>query len=501
MSEKIDGPAEPPKTRPADQQTQANETHAVTDSPALEGRMGVFELMMTVLAFTAPIVVVTAFIPFVLVFGGIGAPTIFGIGAVLLLFFAVGYTTMTRFLPNPGAFYAYITAGLGRPIGLASSFVALFGYLVMAIGTYCFLGVVASSLVATTFGGPTIEWYWLTLTSIAITGVLGYFRIDLSAKVLSLAMICEVLIVAIYDAAVFIDGGPAGRSLQPFTWDAVTSGSLGLGVLFAAGSFLGFEATAIFREEVKNPRRTIPVATYLCVVFIGALYVVTSWLTTVAYGPAGSVKMALTDPAGMVSNSAEQYVGVWARDVITVLVVTSAFAAVLSVQNILSRYVFSLGTDRVLPTGLSKVHPRHGSPYVSSLLITIISALALVLSIGADPILLYTKLAGIGGFGLMVLIFLTGVSVVVFFRRHPHHTAEATVWHTIVAPVLGAIGMGAVLYLSLTNFTLVTGGSKTEAITLQVSLWTVFVVGLVVAVVFRSKRPDTYARIGRQKVG
>jgi amino acid transporter len=490
----------PPRSRAG--QAQADGVQAgAEDAHTLEGHMGVFELMMTVLAFTAPIVVVTAFIPFVLIFGGIGAPAIFGIAAVLLLFFAVGYTTMSRFLPNPGAFYAYITAGLGRPLGLASSFVAVFGYAMMAVGTYMFLGVVASSLVDMTFHGPTITWYWLSLAAVALTGLLGYLRIDLSAKVLTVAMICEVVIVAILDLAVFADGGPQGRSLEPFTWNALTSGSLGLGLLFAAGSFLGFEATAIFRDEVKNPSKTIPRATYLCVLLIGVLYVATSWLTTVAYGPSKTLDVAFVDPSGMVPGAAEQFVGVWARDVMTILVVTSAFAAVLSVQNILSRYVFSLGTDRVLPSRLGEVHPTHGSPYISSLLITAISAIGIVVSVGADPIALYAKIAGIGGFGLMLLIFLTGLAVVVFFRRHPHYAAKATVWHTVVAPLLGSAGMGTVLYLSLNNFTLVTGGSMAEAVVLQVVLWVIFAAGLVAAVVFRTSRPDSYARIGRQKVG
>jgi hypothetical protein len=61
--------------------------------------------------------------------------------------------------------------------------------------------------------------------------------------------------------------------------------------------------------------------------------------------------------------------------------------------------------------------------------------------------------------------------------------------------------MGAVLYLSITHFKLVTGGSMEEAVILQVALWVIFVAGLVAAAVFRSTRPDTYARIGRQKVG
>lgn len=469
--------------------------------PRLKGHMGTVQLLLTVLAFTAPIVVVAVFIPFVLDFGGMGAPADFGIAGGLLLLFTVGYTTMTRFIPNPGAFYAYITAGLGRTIGLASSFAAIFGYVTFAIGLYLFLGSAASSLIATTFGGPTISWYYLSLGGVAVTGALGYFRIDLSAKVLTIAMMCEVLIVAIYDAAVFWDGGPVGRSLEPFTFHAVTSGSVGIGVLFAVVSFLGFEATAIFREEVKNARRTIPRVTYLSVVLIGLLYVLTSWLTMVAYGPTKSARAALTNPAGMVPDAAAHYVGGWARDVMTVLVVSSAFAAVLSVQNIISRYTYSLAVDRVLPRRLASVHPHHGSPYTSSLAITAFSFFAVLASVRADPILLYTQLAGIGGFALMVLIFLTGLAVIAFFRRERHHAAEATLWHTTIAPFLGAAGMAVVLYLSFTHFTLITGGSESAAVVLQVLFWAIFVAGLVAATLYRLMRPETYARIGRQNVG
>ena len=77
------------------------------------------ELVLTVLAFSAPLTVVIAWIPFLVIYNGIGAPTAFVVAAVLLLVFSVGFTTMTRYILNPGAFYAYITAGLGRSRALA----------------------------------------------------------------------------------------------------------------------------------------------------------------------------------------------------------------------------------------------------------------------------------------------------------------------------------------------------------------------------------------------
>ena len=118
---------------------------APTDPPrTLQGRIGVVELMLTVLAFSAPLTVVAAFAVFVLSYNS-SAPIAFAVAVALLMLFAVGYTTMTKYLPNPGAFYAYITAGLGRHLGLGSSFLAMFGYVAMGVGTVAFFGTVASS--------------------------------------------------------------------------------------------------------------------------------------------------------------------------------------------------------------------------------------------------------------------------------------------------------------------------------------------------------------------
>jgi amino acid transporter len=462
--------------------------------------MGVLGLVLTVLAFSAPILVVTGVTPFIFNFGGIGAPMYFLIAMILLLIFAVGYTTMTRYLPNPGAFYAYITAGLGRPLGLGASFLALLAYMAMGIGTYVFFAVMVKNLVEVVFNGPSIPWWIYAIGCAAVTGFLGYFRVDLSAKVLSVVMACEILIVGVFDLAVLRNGGPQGRTLEPFSFHALTEGSPGLALLFAATCFLGFEATAVYREEVKDPRRTVPRATYIAVGLVGIFYAVAAWLLVVAYGKDHVLKVAETNFAGMFSDATAQYLGIWGRDILNILVVTSAFACVLSVQNILSRYTYSLGVDRVLPSALGRVHPRHGSPYLSSVGVTSVTILALIviaLSTG-DLAAVYSQLAGTGGFAVLLLMMLTSVAVLAFFRRR-RDIVDASVWSTVVAPGLSAIGLGVVLYLAVTNFTVMTGGQIQVAVGFQVAVWGVFVVGVVTALIFRSRRPSTYRRIGRQE--
>ncbi|WP_396910563.1 APC family permease [Mycolicibacterium sp.] len=493
MTDQVNIP--PPLTAPVVQ------TSADGAARKLQGRIGVVELMLTVLAFSAPLTVVAAFAVFVLSYNR-SAPIAFAVAIVLLLLFAVGYTTMTRYLPNPGAFYAYITAGLGRHAGLGSSFLAMFGYVTMAVGTVAFFGTIASSLVSDTFYGPDIPWYVYSLLCVTVTGVLGYFRIDLSAKVLSVVMGCEILIVLIFNVAVMANGGPEGRSLEPFSLGGFAADDVGLAVLFAATCFLGFEATAIFREETKDPDKTVPRATYGAVLFIGVFYLVSIWLLIVAYGPSQAQTVAVDDYAGMFPNAVTLYVGPWATDVVRVLLCSSIFACLLSVQNILSRYTYSLGVDNVLPDPLGRVHPKHGSPYISSVAVTAVLLVVLggVAIAGADPGVVYASLAGTGGFAVLVLMFLTGVSALVFFWKRPD-IADRRVFHMFIAPLLSAISMATVLYLAITNFTHMTGGSTMQAIALQITLWATFIIGIAMAAVYKVRRPETYRRIGRQRVG
>lgn len=467
------------------------------DSHALKGKIGTVELVMTVLAFSAPIVVVASFAPFVIIYDGAGAPLAYVVGAVLLLLFAVGYTAMSRYLPNAGAFYAYITAGLGRPMGLGASLMAMLGYILMAVGTVAFFGIATRGLVVDVFHGPQIAWQVYSLACLLGTGILGYFRIDLSAKVLLFAMSAEIAIVLLFDIAVFGKGGPQGISPEPFSWGAFSSGSVGLAVLFAATSFLGFEATAVFREETKDPDKVVPRATYAAVIFIGLFYIIGVFAVITAYGHSHAQTEATNHYVTMFNDAMQSYVGVLGRDVVQVLVVSSAFACLLSVQNIMARYVFSLGVDEVLPAALGRANPKHGSPSIASVTVSAVLAATLATQMWKDPALVYGKLAGAGGFAILVLMFLTGVSVVAFFRTG--RDGAPSLWHRLIAPAGSAASMAVVIYLATTNFTTMTGGSRADAVTLQVILWGTYLVGIVLAYVYKAKRPHVFARIGRQQ--
>lgn len=430
----------------------------------LSGRLGTGAIVFMVIAAAAPLTVVGGNVPLAVAGGnGVGAPVGFLIAALVLLLFSVGFVTMTPHVREAGAFFSYVTAGLGSRAGLGAAFVALVAYTAIQVGIYGYMGWAANDLV-TYFGGPEVPWPVYAFATLAVVAVLGYRHIDLSARVLGVALVLEIAVMAALDLAIFATGGAEGPVLSSFAPSSVLAPGLGVAVLFALTGFIGFEATAVFRDEARDPERTVPRATYLAVLVIGAFYAVSCWALITAAGAAQAVPVAERTLAGegnMMLDFASQYLGEGPRDVMNVLLITSLFACVLSFHNVLARYQFTLAGKGVLPSRLAAVNPRHAAPSTSSVVQTVTAAVVLLVFVllGLDPLVgVFGSMAGVSTVGMVTLMLLTSVAALVFFSRHPD-LRRTQLLRTRVAPVLAVLGLLASAWLVLSNFTLVTGGS------------------------------------------
>lgn len=447
-----------------------------TASPAehdrrLTGRLGTGAIVFMVIAAAAPLTVIGGNVPLAVAGGnGIGAPVGFLLAALVLLVFSVGFVTMTPHVSEAGAFFSYITTGLGSRAGLGAAFVALVAYTAIQVGVYGYMGWAANDLV-TYFGGPDIAWWVYSFVTMAVVAVLGYRHIDLSSKVLGVALVLEISIMLALDVAVFARGGANGPVLASFAPSHAFSDGLGVAVLFALTGFIGFEATAVFRDEARDPERTIPRATYLAVIIIGVFYAASCWALIWAAGAQDATAVAqrtLDGDGNMMLDTAKQYLGSGLRDVMNALLISSLFACVLSFHNVLARYLFTLGNKGVLPSRLGDTSPKHHAPSFASVVQTVTAAvlLAVFAVVGLDPLVgVFGSMAGVATVGMVLLMTLTSVAVLVFFARHPDRAAGRPL-KTRVAPVLAIVGLLVSLWLVLSNFTLVTGGSTGVSIVL-----------------------------------
>jgi amino acid transporter len=438
--------------------------NAPSAQPHLTGRLGSVGIVFMVIAAAAPLTVIGGNMPLAMGLGnGAGAPVGFLIAALVLLVFSIGFVTMTPHVPEAGAFFSYVTLGLGRRMGKGIAVVALIAYTAIQVGIYGYIGWAIDDTVRF-YGGPQIPWAVYSFAILAIVALLGYRHIDLSAKVLGVALALEISIVVLLDLVIAAKPGPAGLTLDSFRPDVFTQGSLGIAVLFALTGFIGFEATAVFRDEARDPGRTIPRATYAAVLIIGAFYAVTCLAFVVAIGPdqvAAVAQRTLDGDANMLLDTTGDTLGRVGRDVVNVLLLTSLFACVLSFHNVIARYQFVLAAKGLLPRRLAGVHDRHHSPAFSSLVQTVTAGVivAILAILGIDPLGgVFGSMAGVATVGMVLLMLTTSVAVLVYFMRHREH-ADGRVWKTRIAPALVCLGLLACLWLVLSNFTLVTGGS------------------------------------------
>lgn len=439
---------------------------ATADAPPkrrLTGRLGVGAIVFMVIAAAAPLTVIGANVPLAIGIGnGIGAPVGFLIAAVVLLIFSIGFVTMTPHVKEAGAFFSYVTAGLGSRFGLGAALVALVAYTAIQVGVYGYMGWAANDLV-TFFGGPELPWWLYSFATMAVVAVLGFRHIQLSARVLGVALVLEISVVVLLDVVIFATGGDSGFVAETFAPENVFTGAIGVAVLFALTGFIGFEATAVFRDEARDPARTIPRATYLAVIIIGVFYALSCWalITGVGAGNAvGAAQATLAGEGNLMLDTAERYVGVVVRDLMQILLITSLFACVLSFHNVIARYQFTLANKGVLPARLGLSNPKHSAPSASSVVQSITAAVVLLVLVlvGLDPLVgVFGSMAGVATVGMVVLMLLTSIAVLVFFARR--RTLARNAFTTRVAPVLAVLGLAASLWLVLSNFTLVTGGS------------------------------------------
>lgn len=463
------------------------------------GAVGMWDLVFFVVAAAAPLSVMSGVSPLAIGFGGVQAPGGYLTGGIVMAIFAVGFTTMSRYVPNAGAFYAYIGQGLGRSVGVGAAFVALVSYISIAISFIPALGVFAHDTFDSLFGLDAHWGLWAIIGG-AIVACLGYLNVTLSAKVLGVLLGLEVLILLVFALPVLVQGGAEGLSFDSF--NLVDMFGPGVGALFVLsfGAFLGFESTAIYSEEARDRTRTVSRATYVAVGFLAVFYTIVVWAVIMAYGQKDAVAEATADPTNMFFTATEEWVGAAASDMMRVLIVTSTLAAALAFHNAASRYVHALAREGVLPRAGATTNPRTGSPSLASLFI---SALALVVIVvftmfGADPYLhTFLWLNGIGIPGIIGLQVLCSAAIVAFFARSPR---GVHIVKRLIAPLVATIALGVALTLIAKNLDLLTGADTAVNVGLMSIIPAAFVIGVLVAQRIRRTNPAVYEELTTTEV-
>ncbi|WP_328971157.1 APC family permease [Streptomyces sp. NBC_00239] len=480
-------------------------TYKGQDRALRAGRLGTAGLLLSVLAASAPLMVVAGVMPTTFgVMGIVGQPLLFVILGVVLVLFSVGYAEMSRHVHNAGAFYAYIARGLGPTAGAGASFVALVAYSAMQVGVYGILGFEVSGLCAT-YLDAEVAWWIPALAAVAVTGALGWLKIDLNARVLGVLLLIECVLVVIFDVAALADPGKEGLSLHAFNPETLGGAGLGTALCFCIAAFVGFEQSPVYAEETSKPHIVVSRVMFLAVGFAALFFALSSWALTVATGPGAIVESSAKAGPGLLFGLTEARLGTAFTDILHVLFVTGMFAAMLSFHNVVARYAFAMGREGLLPAAFGRTSPTSGAPATGSLLQTVISVLVVgAFAVSDDkpvgdptaPVLqLFTWMGNVGALGVILLMATASFAVIAFFVRRG--AAGAQIWRLVAAGLAGLALLGIAVY-TVKDFDVLVGSGPGSTLNwvLPGVIAVAVAVGLVHGAVMRRTKPEAHARIG-----
>lgn len=460
-------------------------------------RLGVPAVLSFVMAGVAPLTVAAGVIPTAYATTGLtGIPVAFVVIGLILALFATGYVAMTRYITNSGAFYAFVSRGLGKVIGVAAALVAMLAYSFLQVGLYGAFGPTAESEAAAHLGLHAAWWIW-ALAAWAVITMLGLMRVDITGWVLGVLLSAEIAVI-IAETITGLAHPSAGHlsfaTLSPAHLTSAGFGTFGVLAVVAVLGFVGFEQAPVLAEEARDARRTIPTATYLALGVIAVVYAGVAWAMAAHNGDRHVVAAATQQGPGLLfglgGSGVLSQAAQW-------LFLTSLFAAALAFHNCVWRYMFSLGRENVLPAALGRTGGNN-IPKAASLTQSV-TALAVIVAYAAggwDPMTkLFFWLGTTGGFGILLLIALTAVAVIAFFARD---TRGENAWRRLVAPALAAVLLAGIIVLAVLNYETLLGvpPGSAAAWALPAAYAVIAVIGLAWGLILRSRRPQVYSTIG-----
>jgi amino acid transporter len=501
--------------------------------------LGLPAILFVCVAAIAPAASMLFNVPVMASQAGAATPLAFVLSAVGVLLLGVPVVYFARHLSSAGGFATWVRHGLGRGAAFQVGWLMLGAYALFEAALQATVGGSLDSLLSPLGIHLPGGWVVYALALTLIVGVLSYVDVRASVWVMAPFAVAEVLALLILDAAITLKGGAAGQDVvHTFTPAGANlagiapGGTLGIGIAMVLGilAFVGFETGAVYGEEARHPRRTIPIALFSLLVFLAVLYTWTSYAATIGVGwrNAGSVLGNVNVAPQQYVTLAGIYVGRWLGVALIVFVITSNFASSFAMHQAMVRYTYSMGREGILPTILGKTHPRWKSPYVATLLqsgftLLVIAFLGLVkqhtnpsgsvsYALGIANGTSWQQTSGIVSFGwlasivticIILVYILTNIAAPFFARSRnelrlfPHVLAPAVSTLLLLLP-LGSYLLPA-LPGSLGAFFTHLGFAPTpfpaNILPLFVLAWVI--AGVILASYVARVHPDRYERLGR----
>ncbi|RQW72647.1 APC family permease [Halomonas sp. YLB-10] len=382
--------------------------------------LGLPALVFFGLAYMVPLTVFTTYGVVTETTGG-HVPMAYVITLAAMFFTAYSYGKMVEHYPTAGSAYTYTRRAFGGRVGFMVGWALLLDYIFLPMINYLVIGIYMKEVF------PAIDQgVWVVGAIVAVTA-LNILGIKLVAKMNLIIIGFQFVFLATFIAISLkvIAGGEAPSLLAPFHSEGLQWTTIVGGAAILCLSFLGFDAVSTLCEETREPKRDIPRAIMLCTLIGGGLFILASWVGHLVFpdyhnfGSADSAAVDVMRRAG----------GGFLVAFFTAAYVAGCFASAMAAQASVSRILFAMGRDQVLPKVFGKLSQRYGTPLGSTLIVGAISLMALVISLELAATMI--------SFGALVAFSFVNLSVIKHYLVDEHLMQSKNLLRYGVMPSVG----------------------------------------------------------------
>jgi amino acid transporter len=325
-----------------------------------------WEVLAQAIALISPTMTAALIVPLMYGTTGNASWLAYAFGTIMLLFVAVNLNVFARRSSHTGSMFLYTTAGLGPTVGGLSGWCLIWAY--VFIGT---AGVAGFTIFAQQLLGmaglhvPAIPLFAFC----ALASWFFAFR-DIALSTIMMLVI-ESVSVAVIVLLAFIALGHHGAALDmdQLTIKGNSLSSLGLGVVVAIFSLVGFECATAFGEEAKDPLKNIPRAVVVSLLVTGAFFVFISYVEIMALRNANPPLDKLTTPLSTLATMLHV-------DILQIPIdagaMISFFSLALSCMNAGARVVYQMGRQGFFHELAGRAHASHETPHIAVTVMAII---------------------------------------------------------------------------------------------------------------------------------
>ncbi|MFE5854133.1 APC family permease [Streptomyces sp. NPDC056500] len=370
--------------------------------------------------------------------GHLPAAYVLALGVMLLT--AHSYGRMVRSFPAAGSAYKYSQRVFGGHVGFLTGWTLMLDYLFLPMVSFLLAGIY---LHAQFPGVPQGVWSVLVLLLVLVFNVLGVkFISKITAIIMGITALLLVVFVTLSGVQSEVSASDAFQSFIPESgqWTLLAGGAAILAL-----SFLGFDAVSTLAEEAHNPRKTIPLGIILTTAIGGGLFILVAWV-----GSLVRPDNNFTDPDSAGAELMETVGGSALSGAFTAVYVLGCIGSAMVSQASVSRIIFSMGRDGLLPrTVFGRLHPKFGTPVGALIAVSAVALLSTVLTLDQAVVMI--------NFGALAAFSMVNLSVIKHYLFGKGRTTGAR--SLLVNGLLPGLGFASTVWLwtSLTGETFVVG--------------------------------------------